>query len=271
MNIGLFIGVGWLIMALIMSALWLVQRLRHNAGIVDIAWSFGTGLMAVWFAWGVDGDPARRLLVGTLAGIWGLRLGFYLLRRIMSEPEDGRYQAMRERWGARTQPYLFAFFQIQAFWRSSSPCRCSSRPATRRPGWSGPTGSACSSGSSPSVASRSRTGSSAASAGIRTTAARSAARVCGGTRVIRTTSSSGCTGSAYVPLALGSEPVGGASGGCSRSAARRQCMLFLVTKVTGIPLRRRRSRCASRGEDYRALPAHDQCVLPLAAQGATRS
>ena len=78
--IGLAILVGWGVMIVVMAGLWVVQRIRRNAGIVDIAWSFGTGLMAVWLAWCATGLPARRLIVAILAGAWGLRLGFYLLR-----------------------------------------------------------------------------------------------------------------------------------------------------------------------------------------------
>ncbi|MHC4908593.1 MAG: DUF1295 domain-containing protein [Planctomycetota bacterium] len=108
--------VGWGAMAVLMALLWAVQRARHNAGIVDIAWSFGTGLLAVWFAWGATGDVQRRVLVGVLAGAWGLRLGGYLMKRVLSEEEDGRYAMLRERWGDRTQTLLFWFFQLQAFW-----------------------------------------------------------------------------------------------------------------------------------------------------------
>ena len=116
MSVPILILVGWLAMALVMAWLWLVQRKRHNAGIVDIAWSFGTGLLAVGFAAGTQGDPARRTLVAMLAGLWGARLGFHLLRRVLCESEDGRYQMIRQRFGDRTQVFLFWFFQIQAVW-----------------------------------------------------------------------------------------------------------------------------------------------------------
>ena len=108
--------IGWAVMAVLMTGLWLIQRRTHNAGIVDIAWSFGTGLMGVWFAWCADGDVSRRWLVGLLAGLWGIRLGSYLLRRVLSEPEDGRYTMLRERWGEHMQRRLFIFFQLQATW-----------------------------------------------------------------------------------------------------------------------------------------------------------
>ena len=41
--------IGWLTPAVIMAGLfWAIQRARHNAGIVDIAWSFGTGAFFPW-------------------------------------------------------------------------------------------------------------------------------------------------------------------------------------------------------------------------------
>ena len=116
MNIWLGIVLAWAVMAVIMTLLWMRQRQTHNAGIVDIAWSFGTGFCAIWFAWIADGEEVRRAIIAAMAGLWGLRLGFFLLRRVLSEEEDGRYQELREQWGERTQRNLFIFFQVQAFW-----------------------------------------------------------------------------------------------------------------------------------------------------------
>ncbi len=108
--------VGWLTLAGLMLGLWLVQRRSHNAGTVDIAWSFGTAAMAVWLDLHASGDPQRRVLVAVLAGIWGLRLGVHLAQRVMSEYEDKRYAELRESWGDKTQTLLFWFFQVQALW-----------------------------------------------------------------------------------------------------------------------------------------------------------
>ncbi|MEM7229806.1 MAG: DUF1295 domain-containing protein [Planctomycetota bacterium] len=109
--------IGYAVIIVVMAALWYVQKVRKNAGIVDVAWAFGTGLLGVFFAVGAtSGDPTRRMLIGTLAGIWGLRLGIYLARRVAREAEDGRYKRLREQWGDKTQRYLFIFFQVQAFW-----------------------------------------------------------------------------------------------------------------------------------------------------------
>ncbi len=93
-----------------------MQYKRHNAGIVDIAWSFGTGLSAVFFAMAATGDPGRRIVVAIIAGLWGLRLGSALAVRVLSEKEDGRYTMLRDKWGSKVQAYMFGFFQIQAAW-----------------------------------------------------------------------------------------------------------------------------------------------------------
>ncbi len=117
MDILILILIGWAAMAVVMAALWMIQRRTHNAGIVDIAWTFGVGVLAIWFAWGAEGgDPARRTLIGVLAGVWSARLGVYLFKRVFSETEDGRYRRLRDRWGDSFQSRMFWFFQIQAAW-----------------------------------------------------------------------------------------------------------------------------------------------------------
>lgn len=116
MSLLVLILVPWAALAVLMSALWLYQKKTSNAGIVDVAWSFGTALTAIWFAWGADGDPQRRILVGAIAGIWGFKLGFYLVSRLIGAHEDRRYEMLREKWGDKTQQRMFIVFQIQAFW-----------------------------------------------------------------------------------------------------------------------------------------------------------
>ena len=107
----------WPVMAVIMCALWAAQRRSHNAGVVDVAWAFGTGVVGVWFALGADGGAdARQWLVAALAAFWGGRLGLHILRRVGSESEDGRYRYLREHLGDRVQPFMFGFFQVQALW-----------------------------------------------------------------------------------------------------------------------------------------------------------
>jgi len=103
-----------LALSVVMTWGWRRQRRTANAGIVDSIWAASLGLMAVLYALFCDGWWPRRLLVAVLAGAWSARLTLHLARRVASEPEDGRYADLRERWGDRFDPWLFWFFQAQA-------------------------------------------------------------------------------------------------------------------------------------------------------------
>jgi steroid 5-alpha reductase family enzyme len=107
---------GWLFMAVGMIFLYFVQRARKDAGIVDVGWAGGMGLLAVFYALMADGGPARRVVLAVLAGFWSFRLASHLLRRYFHQKEDGRYRMLREKWGGKAQTYFFIFFQIQALW-----------------------------------------------------------------------------------------------------------------------------------------------------------
>ncbi len=108
---------GWLGMAVLMTALYRVQRKRTDAGIADVGWAAGLAALALFYAVAADGYPLRRAALALLAGFWGLRLALYLLfNRVLKGPEDGRYRMLREQWGQRAPLYFFFFFQMQALW-----------------------------------------------------------------------------------------------------------------------------------------------------------
>lgn len=92
---------------------WLWQRRTGNATLVDAVWAFGVGVSAMLLALLGQGANLPRLLLATLAGIWGLRLGLHLLRRALHESEDGRYAHLRAHWG-NDQRKWFGFFMVQA-------------------------------------------------------------------------------------------------------------------------------------------------------------
>jgi steroid 5-alpha reductase family enzyme len=109
------IVLGLLLASFIMTVLWLVQRKTLNAGIVDVGWAAGIGILGLLFAVTSDGYPSRRVLVGAMIGIWSLRLAVHLLTdRVVGHPEEGRYQTLREKWGSKTDRNLLIFFQVQA-------------------------------------------------------------------------------------------------------------------------------------------------------------
>lgn len=108
---------GWSATAVMMLVFWLVQYKTRNAGIVDIVWAFATALLGIFFVIFNDaGHVQRHLLLALIVGTWGLRLGVYLAKRVLVGEEDGRYRHLRHSLGAKTQPFLFVFFQAQALW-----------------------------------------------------------------------------------------------------------------------------------------------------------
>ena len=102
-------------LSLLQLGLWLWQLRTRNAGWVDVGWALGLAVMALLAAALGPAPLERRLLVGLMGGLHGLRLGLYLWRRVASEPEeDGRYQAIRAAWPTHTNTRFFGFFQAQA-------------------------------------------------------------------------------------------------------------------------------------------------------------
>jgi steroid 5-alpha reductase family enzyme len=61
------------------------------------------------------GEPARRLLVAVMVGLYALRLGTHVLvDRLWHTAEDARYRSLRRRWGNQAQLYMALYFQLQA-------------------------------------------------------------------------------------------------------------------------------------------------------------
>jgi steroid 5-alpha reductase family enzyme len=97
----------------VMLAAWIVQLRTRNAGIVDVAWSANLALLAILYASLGSGLPLRRALIGAMGGIAGARLAWHIHSRGRGKPEDGRYAALRQKWGSRIELKLLGFFLFQ--------------------------------------------------------------------------------------------------------------------------------------------------------------
>lgn len=106
---------GAVLLCLLQLLFWARQVRTRNAGWVDVGWALGLAVMALLAA-GLGSAPIeRRILVGLMGGLHGLRLGLHLWRRVATDPhEDGRYQAIRAAWSPGVNAKFFFFFQGQA-------------------------------------------------------------------------------------------------------------------------------------------------------------
>ena len=104
--------------SIIMLIGWLFALRSKNASYVDVLWSYGVGVLGIFYLvyFSDNCDPGRLALFQGLLGVWSIRLGTHLLRRCWGKPEDARYAYLREVLGKNANLGLFAFFQIQAFW-----------------------------------------------------------------------------------------------------------------------------------------------------------
>lgn len=99
----------------LMAGLWIVDRRVHNAAIADVGWCYGLALVVMWYAVAASGEPARRLLVAAMVFMYAVRLGTHVLvDRVWNKIEDGRYRALRLRWGEQESFRMFWYFQLQA-------------------------------------------------------------------------------------------------------------------------------------------------------------
>lgn len=96
-----------------MTATWWLQVRTRNAGYVDVAWAALMGAAALFYGAVGMGAATPRLLVAMLGGVWGFRLSFHLLARVLHEAEDGRYRHLRAHWQG-DQRKFFGFFMAQA-------------------------------------------------------------------------------------------------------------------------------------------------------------
>ena len=114
---------GQLACSVVMLIGWLFAIRIRNASYVDVLWSYGVGIVGLFYLVLLsDGcDPARLALLQGLLGVWSVRLGTHLLRRCWGKPEDARYTYLREYLGKNASWGLLGFFKYKPSGRFCLP------------------------------------------------------------------------------------------------------------------------------------------------------
>ena len=89
--------IGFAIILTLAFTTWCVSLFKRDVSIVDSLWPLLFLAAAATYAATVPQPGPRTTLVLVLVGLWALRLSVYLTWRNWGEPEDRRYQMIRQR------------------------------------------------------------------------------------------------------------------------------------------------------------------------------
>lgn len=113
-----------LVMVALAFATWLLATAKRDVSVVDVAWGMFFLLGAGAYAYDLGSERPRTAWMLLLVALWSLRLSGYIAWRNHGQPEDRRYQQIRE----RNQPHftlksLYLVFGLQAAiaWIVSAP------------------------------------------------------------------------------------------------------------------------------------------------------
>lgn len=98
---------------LIMILTWVISIRTDKPSWVDAVWAYAIGALSL-FLFGLNWADGPSWLPLLIVVGWSLRLGTHLSVRIASSHEDGRYTTLKKDWGGVKSPMMFGFFMIQA-------------------------------------------------------------------------------------------------------------------------------------------------------------
>jgi steroid 5-alpha reductase family enzyme len=102
------------IAVLVFALAWGFSARAKNYGFLDVTWTLSIGLLALVDGLNGTGNVTRRVLFTVVGVAWSLRLGIFVLARVLRHhpTEDKRYRTLRERW--KGPGAFLAFFELQA-------------------------------------------------------------------------------------------------------------------------------------------------------------
>jgi steroid 5-alpha reductase family enzyme len=116
---------GFLIIMLMMTLLWVGSVIARNVSIVDLFWGLGFVFVTLFYFMETDGYLTRKIIVTLFVAIWGLRLSIYLAWRNIGNGEDFRYRQFRKKYGEKRYWWIsfFQTFLLQGvlMWLISAP------------------------------------------------------------------------------------------------------------------------------------------------------
>jgi len=126
LNLAVVAGASLLAVIVVFGVTFVVGRRIGRYNVVDLSW--GLGFVAVAGAAGLvgTGDSFRRLLLFSLAAVWGLRLAWHMFNKSLGKGEDPRYRdILRGDFSARNVIRRVFLVQAAAVWVISLPLQLS--------------------------------------------------------------------------------------------------------------------------------------------------
>lgn len=115
----------FLVIMILMTALWAISAIIKNVSIVDLFWGLGFVLTSGFYFLSTDAIVPRKIILMVLVSIWGLRLSIYLAWRNIGKGEDFRYREFRRKYGEKRYWWVsfFQTFLLQGvlMWLISAP------------------------------------------------------------------------------------------------------------------------------------------------------
>ena len=111
MSVSAILLVALVSIVFLMTVMWVISVVLHNASIVDLFWGIGFIITAIIYLLLGEGFETRKILVLGLLAIWGFRLSIHLSVRNFGKPEDFRYKEFRKKYGEKRYWWI-SFFQV---------------------------------------------------------------------------------------------------------------------------------------------------------------
>lgn len=106
----------FLVLTIIFVIGWVASLKIKNASIVDAMWALSLGIPVFIYVSSHHGSNSRNIILLSMALIWSLRLGIHLSRRIHAHhpDEDSRYKILRVQWKENANRNFLIIFLINS-------------------------------------------------------------------------------------------------------------------------------------------------------------